>query len=407
MTIRNFIAPSTDLLVPRRRSGLSLVDYGAFGQAHILGSDDHGYNDRRDVLVAQSVDGVDYNEVWAEFQETVRLQNAERQAIIDFMTFSVTQPTESVSQMSTSNFERATEYGEPRGQRQKPTSWWLGYDFGWYDLASRFTWMYLSEATAAQVESLNAAALDADNRLVFTKVLEALYTNTNRETSIEDRPYTVYSLYNGTDGVVPPTYKTNTFTNTHTHYLVSGAATVEPADLEDLYEHLRHHGYGAENGVQQVILVHSQQGKTIRTFKQGVNGASYDFIPATNQPVSLILEPGEQVQGSRPGPTFNGLNVIGQYGFQLIVEDDLFPAGYVVNIGTGGRDNLQNPVGLREHANPGLRGLRLVKGPDADYPLIDSFYNRGIGTGIRQRGGAAIMQIKASGSYEPPTSYTP
>lgn len=407
MTIKHFIAPSAEIITPRR-SGLALVDYGAFGKARLQGADSaHGYNDRRDVLVTTTIDGIDYNQVWAEFQETVRLQNAERQAIIDFLTFPVTAPYENVSQLSSSNFERATEYGEPRGQRQKPTAWWLGYDFGWYDLASRFTWLYLSEANAAQVEALNAAALDADNRLVFGKVLEALYTNTNRETSIEERPYTVYSLYNGTDGVVPPTYKTNTFNSSHSHYLVSGGAVIDSGDLDALYEHLRHHGYGAENGVQQIVAVHSQEGKRIRQFRIA-NGDSYDFIPAVGQPAGLILEPGQALAGvSRPGSSYAGLNVIGQYGYQLIVEDDLFPAGYVVNIGTGGRANLNNPVGLREHANPGLRGLRLVKGPDSDYPLIDAFYNRGIGTGIRQRGGAAVMQIKASGSYTPPTSYLP
>ena len=59
-------------------------------------------------------------------------------------------------------------------------------------------------------------------------------------------------------------------------------------------------------------------------------------------------------------------------------------------------------VGLREHVNTSLRGLRLVKGPNPDYPLIDSFYQRGFGTGVRQRGGAVVMKITA-GSYSAPT----
>ena len=91
----------------------------------------------------------------------------------------------------------------------------------------------------------------------------------------------------------------------------------------------------------------------------------------------------------------------------IIVEDDLFPVGYVLVVGSGGSMNLNNPVGIREHKNASLRGLRLVKGRDADYPLIDSFYNCGLGSGIRQRGGAAVMQIKASGTYAPPSQYLP
>ncbi len=125
------------------------------------------------------------------------------------------------------------------------------------------------------------------------------------------------------------------------------------------------------------------------------------------EPQDLILEPGQQVSGGRVPATYRGLRAIGTYGEMLIVEDDLFPVGYVLIVGSGGAANLNNPVGIREHKNPNLRGLRLVKGRDADYPLIDSFYNVGLGTGIRQRGGAAVMQIKASGSYTPPTEYLP
>jgi hypothetical protein len=49
--------------------------------------------------------------------------------------------------------------------------------------------------------------------------------------------------------------------------------------------------------------------------------------------------------------------------------------------------------------------LRLVKGRTPDYPLIDSFYNRGFGTGIRHRGAGVVMQITASGTYTIPAAY--
>jgi hypothetical protein len=90
----------------------------------------------------------------------------------------------------------------------------------------------------------------------------------------------------------------------------------------------------------------------------------------------------------------------------VIVEENTIPLGYFAAISTGGAgEPVNNPVGIREHQNTTLRGLRLVKGPNADYPLIDSFYQRGFGTGIRHRGGAVVMQIKASGSYAPPAAY--
>jgi hypothetical protein len=52
-----------------------------------------------------------------------------------------------------------------------------------------------------------------------------------------------------------------------------------------------------------------------------------------------------------------------------------------------------------------LRGLRLVKGAVPDYPLIDSYYQRGFGTGVRQRGGGVVMQVTASGTYTIPAAY--
>lgn len=364
-----------------------------------------GFNDTRDVLVTSSTDGVDYNDMWSEFQATVTLQNSERQAIIDFLTFDVTENIETVAQLSSAKFERASEYGEPRGIRQRPTSFSIGYDFGWYDLGARYTWQFLADADSGQVTAIHSAALDADNRLMFEVVLSALYNNTNRTAVIDGLEVPVKALYNA-DGTVPPTYKTNTFDGTHNHYLVSGAATIVSEDVDDLIEHLRHHGYDRTNGVTQVLLVNSREGKVIRQFRQA-NGDTYDFIPAAGEPQDLILEATQTVSGGRPAATYGGLNVIGKYGDVLIIEDDLFPVGYVVIVGTGGRQNLNNPVGLRQHKNPALRGMRLVKGRDADYPLIDSFYNRGVGTGIRQRGGSAVMQITANASYTPPTEYLP
>ena len=50
-------------------------------------------------------------------------------------------------------------------------------------------------------------------------------------------------------------------------------------------------------------------------------------------------------------------------------------------------------IGLREHANPSFSGLRLIRGNKPDYPLIESYYVHGIGAGVRQRGGAAVMQV--------------
>lgn len=372
----------------------------------IGGGDGRGTNEYADVIT-QTADGRPLNDIWAEFQASINVLNSERQTLVDFLTFGVTKVIEDVPQVSADmNFEVASEYGEPVGVRQPGTYFSMAYDFEWYDLASRYTWKFLAEATAAQIEAIHNGVLEADNRLIFNKVLKTLFTNTNRTASIKGNNYNVYAFYNA-DGTVPPSWKTYSHDGTHTHYLASGSATIDSGDLDDAHEHLRHHGYGAtESGTRVVAMLNSAQTAVVRGFRSVQAGGTdtYDFIPATgSQP--FILPPNVAgLEGQRVGSNLDGLTVIGSYGPVLIVEEDYIPAGYMVMFATGGRANLANPIGIREHENAALRGMRLVKGRSNDYPLQDAFYQRGFGTGVRQRGGTVVMQFTA-GSYTIPAEY--
>lgn len=373
----------------------------------IAGGAPTGFNTEGDVITA-TIDGVDLNNIWREFQNTLQVRNRTRQTLIDFLTYSVTNPVDTVPQFGEGgDFEEASEFGVPKGQRTEASYFQMGFPFKWFDTGARYTWKFLAEATAAQVESVHQQILEADSRLVFGDVMKTLFRNTNRTADIRGNAYTVYSFYNG-DGTVPPSYKSNSFTGTHNHYLVSGAATVESGDLDDMQNHLTHHGYDRANGVDLVLMVHKQQADVIRNFRSVANGgtALYDFIPAQGQPSFLLPTDVRVAEGTtRPPAQLRGLKVIGAYGEFTIVEEDYIPAGYMVAFGTGGSASLTNPIGIREHQNQALRGLRLVKGRSADYPLQDAYYQRGFGTGIRQRGAGVIMQIKASGTYDIPAAY--
>lgn len=361
-----------------------------------------GFNAAGDLLT-QTVDGFDLNNIWTEFQAAIALVNQQRTQFLQLLTFPVTNNVERVPTISSADFERASEYGEPRGLRPSGAYQTLGYDFTDYDLAARFTWKFLRDSPAQQVEAINLMAIEADNRLMYNKVMDSLFNPTNRLADINGQDVNVYALYNA-DGTVPPPYKTNTFDGTHNHYMVAGNATVQSGDLDDMYEHLRHHGYSAENGVSHLLGVNPAQANVIRTFRVAT-GAAYDFIPATGTPAQFMPVDMVLLNGSQVGGSISGIPVIGSYGYWTVIADDMFPAGYMVGIGTGGPENLNNPVGFREHENTSFRGLRLVKGPQPNYPLIDSFYQRSFGTGIRQRGGSVVMQIKASGTYDIPTQF--
>lgn len=362
--------------------------------------EERGFNERADVVVA--ADGTDLNDFWAEVQETIRLRNADRTRLIDALTYRVTGPIEQVTVPSEADFEEASEYGQPVGIRAGATRLFRGFDFKFYDLAVRYTWMFLAEADQNQLRQLNNTALEADTKLVFQKVMTRLFDPLNRN-GITDKnePITVFGFYNA-DGEVPPKYKQNTFSGTHNHYLVSGGATVTPANLTTLATSLEEHGYTLQNGYRLVLWVNKQEGAVIRTFKTSA-GAAYDFVPNPELYGGAIWVPNNgQYVG---GPQGRVQGEIGTWGPFHIVEEDYIPAGYMAAIATGGQENISNPIGIREHTNPAYRGLKIIPGQRSDYPLVDSFYRRGIGTGIRHRGAGAIMQVKASGSYQVPSQY--
>ena len=365
-----------------------------------------GYNTVGDVLT-KTVDGRDLNDLWAEFQAVVAIHNERRQTLIDLLTYPVQNLIEDVPQISSDDFEEASEFGVPKSTRAAVSMFQMAYDFKWYDIAKRFTWQFLAEAPASQLEAIHQQVLEADNRLVFRKVMNTLFRNTNRDADINGQNYTVFALYNG-DGTVPPSYGPNDFDGSYTHYLTSGAATVDSGDLEEIITRFKRLGYSRATGVQIAILVNSQEAAAIRRFRANVENANtaaaqYDFIPAVTQPAQILPTP-QGLIGSQPPSTFNGLPVVGSYGDALIVEEDYIPAGYLAAFATGGDASLQNPIGLREHANTQLRGLRLLPGDNTSYPLTNSNYVRGFGTGIRQRGGALILQIGA-GPYVVPPAY--
>lgn len=366
-----------------------------------------GYHTEGDI-VTHTADGIDLNALWSEFQQTMVIYNAKMEKLVSLLSFPVTNLIETVPQVGQAKFELASEFGEPRSARVKLEYFQLGYDFDDYDVATRYTWKFLRDADARQVAAVHEELMRADGRLIFRKVMEAIFDNRNRIAEINTRNYNVYPMYNA-DGTVPPPYKGSTFTGSHSHYLVSGGAQIDSGDLEEAYDHIAEHGYSLENGTTFVVMLNKAQAKEVRKFRLGAtnnNGAvaNYDFIPSPSQPAMIV--PNEAgLLGSRPPDQWNGLRVIGSYADLLIIEEEYIPSGYMLTFGTGGAGNLQNLVGLREHANPAYRGLRLLSGNQQNYPLIDSYYSRGFGTGVRQRAGAVVTQFKASGSYDIPDAY--
>lgn len=402
--------------------GHELIDFKALGILPIVLGGAAGFNSEGD-LPSTTIDNISIDQIWQDFQRSLQILRDQRDPFVNLLTFNTTASFDQIGATGTgSSFEEASEFGEPVGIRVSGAPIIRGYEHKWYDLAARFTWRFLLKASSAQLDAINNAAMEADSRLLFDRVMRTVFNSTNK---VNGEGQTVHKFWNGVSvgGETPPDWKGTTFTATHNHYLASNTALFLPKDsslagtqigFEDMYEHLRHHGYSIDNGYRVVAILNSAQTAVIRTWRAGVDADStgdtsfptYDFIPAVGQPGLLLGASATQSLGITQvsANAVPGLNTIGSYGNILIAEDDLIPAGYVFMFATAGNDNLSNPIGIR--SDPRLQGVQLVKGRVPDYPLIDSFYTHGLGAGVKNKGAGVVLQIVASATYTIPTAYT-
>jgi len=364
-----------------------------------------GISTRGDVLINMTADGVDLNDIWAEVQDVLAIYNEERSAIRNLCSFRTLNTADAIPQsISSESFEEATEFGVPRAVRP-PADWLkLGYSFKDFDLSLRSTWKFLREATAEQVQAGVTRILEADNKNTNGSVLNRLF---NPATETNEWQHTCYGLWNA-DGMIPPPYLGTTFDGTHTHYLTSGSATLDAADLEAMMHHIREHGYGIDpNGAQLITFMNPGdfEGSLITSWRAGVEYASgaplprWDFIPSPLQPTFIS---NEIIQGPIPPADYNGLKVWGSYGYTLLCQSAYVPVGYVAMVATSGPNSPDNPVGFREHVNTAYQGLRHIPG-HGPYPIVDSFFARGFGVGTRHRGAAVVMRLTTSTTYTAPT----
>jgi len=367
-----------------------------------------GYAAAADVLT-RTRDGQDLNQIWTDFNAALESYNATRQPLISLLSSPVSTVIEDVTTPGTERFEEASEFGIPVSIRPAPVTVQRAYPFKWYDLRQGYTWQFLAAASGQQIDSVLNMAMEASNALEFEATMKALFNNANRLATVTGTQYNVLALYNA-DGAIPPAYKGLTFAGSHTHYFTTGAATLDSTDLTDVAATVEHHGFTRAQGYNIILLVNPAEAAVIQTFRRGVvnnntQTALYDFIPATGANQALLLPPGYTLAGNQAPNEFAGMEVVGSYGPYLIVQDYQIPAGYLVAVATAGSSTQTNVIGIREHENTQMRGLIIMPGNNSAYPLRDSFFVRGLGSGVRQRGAAAVLQVAVSGTYTVPATY--
>jgi hypothetical protein len=165
------------------------------------------------------------------------------------------------------------------------------------------------------------------------------------------------------------------------------------------------HGYGLGGGSGQLLLlVNPAEAEAVQSWRAGEANANsqtarYDFIPSAVVPPYLT---DQTIVGAKPPDNVAGVPVLGSYGKAWLLESNVIPAGYFAVAASGGPDSLDNVIARRTHPAPGWQGLRHIPGHWQNYPLVESFFQRGLGCGTRHRSAACVVQLKASGTYDVP-----
>lgn len=376
---------------PRFCNPFGLVPFGG----------DSGINTQGDVLVNVTADGVDVNRLWDEVAQVLSAWNSERTAIAQCLSHPTINAAEAVPQsVSDDSFEEASEFGVPQSLRAPSNAILLGNTLVDYDKASRFSWRFLRDSTAEQVRAVTNYALAADNKLTNGLVLRRIFDPAVDSNEFNHACMGMWCA----DGAIPPPHLGRVFQGDHSHYLISGAETIDSGDLESAIVHVTEHGYGVDAGSQLLAFMNPAEAECVAAFRAGVESADnivarHDYIPSTGAPAWLSPE---NIIGRIAPAQFNGLKINGSYGPVWIIESQYIPAGYFCVVATGGANSPLNPISVRSHTNPTYQGLRVIPGPVPNFPIQESYLARTIGVGTRHRGAAVVMQIKESGDYEAP-----
>ncbi|MDO0975158.1 hypothetical protein [Mycolicibacterium frederiksbergense] len=360
-----------------------------------------GYNDEGGILVNTTADGVDLGVIWQEVAAVVKAWNAERTALTNLLSFNTTNTADAIPQSRASDsFDEASEYGEPTALRPPTDHHLMGYTFKDFDKASRWTWKFLRDSTAEQVRAVANYALEADNKLVTGSILERLFDRTQ---VANEWSHPVYGLYNG-DTMVPPAYLGKPFAAAHQHYLVSESTVIDSGDFETAVRKVTEHGFGMEPNARLLALMNPAQAEEVSQWKAGEESATgvvakNSYIPSAGAPA--YLQP-DNIVGQVAPDSYNGLKIQGSYGPTWIIQSDFIPENYFAVVATYGPNHPDNLMGFRQHPQPQYQGLRTIPGLQPGYPLQDAYFQRSFGVGVRRRGQACVVQIKANGSYDVP-----
>ncbi|MFN6544468.1 hypothetical protein [Mycolicibacterium nivoides] len=152
----------------------------ALASGTVFGSEQQGgyHTAVGDVLVDKTADGVPVAKLWDDLRDLLDAWRQKQDALTSLLAFQATDIAEAIPQtLAKFAFEEASEFGVPKAG-QAGDSLLIGYDFRGYDRASRFTWKFLRDAAARQIDHDYSATLEADQRVRSGMILRRVMSPT-------------------------------------------------------------------------------------------------------------------------------------------------------------------------------------------------------------------------------------
>lgn len=251
-----------------------------------------------------------------------------------------------------------------------------------YGNAVGFDYEFYKDAPSSDYVDKVAKALALDTRRVRHNILRSMLAPQAYGEGFWNR------TYSGIEGISsPPTYGTNTFTASHTHYLTTGTATITGTGIfETAKQHIREHG---EVNGDWVCFMNSNNINTLAQLATWhANASTITRNPLTDEFAVRGLEKDFELQGIN------------------FLADDWVPADYFVLL--GGVKN-SKPLKFHEDKNPQFRGLQWIPGKNdvrlGRYEITDSYFARLFDVRVYNRWQGVVYQITTNGSYSEPTEY--
>ena len=319
----------------------------------------------------RTIDNISSNDLYNKYLGWIDEYNTNPEYVSEFIRqvgIKIDKPNAVLSEAHL-EFVESADLNMPDWQKAKEIS--LPVDLKYYALGQAFTRRFISTSTSYELDERTKKAISADQRLIMKKYFGSMMLKS------------ATGLYHGST-YKPPTYKNNTFTTSHQHYILSNLGVGDAAwDIDDvrwIKEHILEHGYSALN------LHLYANSNTIRDIEGWAT-----WYAAANTTVQSRLTDRLSTEGFAQGVSIEGF---------VLHHEEWIPDDYMLFL-----SNDEPCIAERVHPNPSARGLQLIPGKNTNCMLEDSYYERAVGTAVIAKGAGVVMYNTTGGSWTNPEGF--